>query len=125
MSEVVGIAVLFSILVVVLFVTNLLVFRSLFLTQQEALGDWQDALSKIAQIGFIHAKAKSPEQAVETQLYLEAEQKKLDEPEEPKEPERKVIGMRAPNGEIIHFSRGSWPTPETLAKIPRDRLVFQ
>ena len=128
MSDVVGIAVLLSVLVVALFITNLLVFRSLFLSQQEAIGDWQDALSKIAQIGFIHAKSRTPEQAVAVQAQLEAEQKAMDEApvaKEPPEPKRKVVGFRGPNGEVIHFSRGTRPTAEVLAKIPKDKLVYQ
>lgn len=100
---------------------NLLVMRSMFLRLLESLGDWQDGLSKIAQIGFIHAKSKTADQAVALQLELEAKPGVA----EPPEPKRKIIGVRGPNGEVIHFSRGARPDDATIAKIPKDRLVYQ
>lgn len=94
---------------------------------REALNDALDTLSKLAQVVSIHQKAGSAEKAVEAQVLLEANQQALEEAKDAIEKELEAqkprpVGFRDPGGRIIKFM--SPPTLEMLARIPKDRLVY-
>lgn len=87
-----------------------------------------DSMNKLAQVGFIHAKAKSPEQAVTQQVILETAQKDLEtqleeelkeEPSKPKGPPRGFVGS---DGKTYHFATA--PSAQVLSKIPPSQLVY-
>ena len=115
-----------------LFVTNLLVIRSLFLSLLDAVDRMQDGMSKLAQLGLIHVASKTPMQAVEATAALENELAALESAEKAMEkqileakekPHGRLVGFRGPNGAVVRFV--TEPKPAVVAKIPSDRLVYE
>ena len=111
----------------VLFVLHLVFVYFIAAKTVTALEDSRDAMTKLAQLGWVSNKAKTSLEAVEAQVGLERELAVLGHAEEALEKEIEAgkgrpTGFKDASGRIIKFMTA--PDQNLLARIPKDRLIY-
>lgn len=108
-------------------VVHLLIQKSMHDRMLDATSEFQDGMSKIAELGFIHMKSATVEDAVQATAYVQQQDLLLKQMEQSVEEELeaaadrgKPVGVRSSNGRVYPFTTP--PSRETLERLG-DRVV--